>query len=47
MFRVLTPIIRSSTVITASGTGQPGLLPPALIVELEQLEQFQLDESGW
>jgi len=24
-----------TTVITASGTGQPGLLPPALVVELE------------
>jgi len=31
-----------ATTITASGTGQPGLLPPALVV------QFQLnDKSGW
>ena len=30
-----------TTVITASGTGQLGLLPSALDVELE------LDESGW
>ena len=33
MFRVLTPIIRTSyctTVITPSGTGQPCLLPSAL-----------------
>ena len=39
MFRVLTPIIRSSyctNVITASGTVQPGLLPSALVVELER-----------
>ena len=39
-----------TTVITASGTGQPGLLPSALVVELElnqslelELNQFQLE----
>jgi len=43
MFRVLTPVIRCSynCVITASGIGHPGLLPPALVVELE------LNKSGW
>ena len=36
MFRVLTSIIRArTTVITASDTGQPGILPSALVVELE------------
>ena len=38
MFRVLTPIIRSwysTTVITASGTGQLGLLQSTFVVELE------------
>ena len=36
MFRVLTPIIRSSYgCITASGTCQPGLLQSALVVDLD------------
>jgi len=36
MFRVLHPSSGSRTaVITASGTCQPGLLPTALVVELE------------
>jgi len=32
-----------TTVIVSSGTGQPGLLPSALVVELLQLK----NESGW
>jgi len=39
IFRVLTPITRS--LITASGTGQPGLLPSALIVELELIHVYR------
>ena len=37
-----------TTVITASGTGQPGLLPSALVVQLSALVfEFQLNnESG-
>ena len=31
-----------TTVITASGTGQPGLIPSVLVVELELN-----NESGW
>jgi len=41
MFQVLTPVIRSlyNCVITASGIGHPGLLPPALMVELEPIHE--------
>ena len=37
MCQVLTPITGArTTVITASGTGKPGLLPSALVVELHR-----------
>ena len=37
MFRLLPLSGTGTTVITASGTGQPGLLPSDLVVELFQL----------
>jgi len=39
MFRVLTPSSGARTaVITPSGTGQPGLLPSAPVVELDNFD---------
>jgi len=34
-----------TAVITASGTGQPGLLPSALVVELELIHVYRTHES--
>jgi len=36
-----------TTVITASGTGQPGLLPSALVVELEPTARADGSSPGW
>jgi hypothetical protein len=39
-----------TAVITASGNGQPALLPSSLVVELELIHVYQtkhMNQSGW